>query len=74
MSDWRKAGLKLLDAIDLSVKSTIEIADTNWFKEVAEAIDHGRESLRNSEAIDALQSRLVATLAELVFIAQVMDS
>jgi hypothetical protein len=68
MSDWRGAGLKLLDAIDLSVKSTVEIADGDWFKEVAEAIAHGKEGVRDAETIDALQSRLVATLAQLVFI------
>lgn len=68
MSDWRKAGLKLLDAIDLSVKSTVEIADADWFKEIAEAIEHGKALVRDAETIDALLSYLVAALTELVFI------
>jgi hypothetical protein len=68
MSDWRKVGLKLLDAIDLSVKSTVEVADADWFKEIAETIERGKEQVRDAEPIDALLSSLVATLAELVFI------
>jgi hypothetical protein len=68
MSDWRNAGLKLLDAIDLSVKSTVKIVDEDWPKEVAETIERGRERARQADTIDALFSYLVAALAELVFI------
>ena len=68
MSDWRNASLKLLDAIDLSVKSTVEIADEDWFKEIAETIECGKERVRKADTMDDLLSYLVAALAELVFI------
>jgi hypothetical protein len=68
MSDWRNASLRLLDAIGLSVKSTVEVADADWFKEIAEAIEHGKAGVREAETIDALLSYLVAALAELLFI------
>ena len=68
MSDWRNAGLKLLDAIELSVKSTVTIADVDWFNEIGETIEHGKAGVRDAGTIDALLSYLVAALAELVFI------
>lgn len=68
MSDWRKASVKLLDAIELSVKSTVEVADADWFKEVTLEIGHGKDSVRKADSIDALLSSLVAALAKLVFI------
>jgi len=68
MSDWRSASLRLLNAIDLSIKSTVQIADADWFKEIAETIERGKQRVRDAETIDALLSYLVATLAELVFI------
>jgi hypothetical protein len=68
MSDWRHASIKLLDAIDLSVKSTVKIADEDWFKEIAETISHTKERIRKADTIDSLLSYLVQALAELVFI------
>jgi hypothetical protein len=68
MSDWRKAGMKLLDAIELAVKSTAEVADSDWFEEVATTTKNGKERVQKAETIDSLLSHLVAVLAELVFI------
>jgi hypothetical protein len=68
MSDWRKAGMKLLNAIELAVKSTVEVADADWFSDVLATIGRGKESVQKAETIDALLSPLLAVLAELVFI------
>lgn len=68
MSNWRGMGIRILDAVALSVTSTVQIADEDWFKEVSHAIQHGKEGVRTAQTIDQLQSHLLATLAELVFI------
>jgi hypothetical protein len=59
---------KVADAIELSVKSTVKIADEDWFKEIAETIDRSKARVREAAAIDALLSYLVQALAQLVFI------
>jgi hypothetical protein len=68
MNDWRDAATKLLDAIGLSVKSTVKIADEDWFKEIAETVTRSKTRIREADTIDGLLSYLVQGLAELVFI------
>jgi hypothetical protein len=68
MRDWRNAGLKLLDAIDLSIKSTVSVADDDWFAEIADTVGRGKQRVHDAETIDSLLSCLVATLTELVFV------
>jgi hypothetical protein len=68
MHDWVSTSIKLLDAIDLSVKSTVKIADEDWFKEIAETIIRSKERIRKADTIDLLFSYLVEALTELVFI------
>lgn len=68
MSEWRKASIRLLDAVELSVKSTVKIADEDWFKEIAETIDRSKARIHDATVIDALLSYLVQALCQLVFI------
>jgi hypothetical protein len=68
MRDWRDASNKLLEAINLSVKSTVKIVDEDWLREFDNTISHGRDLLRIANTIDDLLSSLVETLAEIVFI------
>jgi hypothetical protein len=67
MREWRNACLKLLDSIELSVKSTVEIADQDWFAEVYRIIKEGRERVRGCHRIDDLFANLSVILATLVF-------
>jgi hypothetical protein len=68
MRDWVNVSLKLLDAIDLSVKSTVSVADEDWYKEIADTVSRGKERIREADTMDTLLSYLVQALAELVFI------
>jgi hypothetical protein len=68
MSDWRNASLKLLDAISLSVKSTVKVADDDWFKEIGDTISRSKECIQEADTVDTLLSLLVEALAEIVFI------
>jgi hypothetical protein len=68
MRDWVNTSIKLLDAIDLSVKSTVRIADEDWFKEIADTISRSKDRIHKADTIDVLFSYLVQALTELVFI------
>jgi hypothetical protein len=40
---WRKAMKKLLDAVEISIKHSVKIADPDWHKAVESVLNHGRE-------------------------------
>jgi hypothetical protein len=65
---WKAATIKLLDAMHLSVLSTVRIADRQWFDDVREVIEHGKKALKSGDTIADLFATLAATLIELSFI------
>ena len=68
LKTWRRYVLKIFDAIELSVKSTIQIRDEEWFEEVQSNLEHGRELARISESTDDLIAALSAALLRQVFL------
>ena len=64
---WRQETTRLLRAIDLSIKSTVQIADDQWREDVATIIADGIRDIERAEYIDTLLSDLAATLAQVVF-------
>ena len=64
---WKSATIKLLDAMHLSVISTVPIADRQWFDDVREVIERGKKALKSSDTIADLFATLAATLIELSF-------
>jgi hypothetical protein len=65
---WQTETIRLLRAIELSVKCTIEIADQQWRIEMSELIKDGIRWIGESDHIDDLLSHLTATLARIVFL------
>ena len=64
---WRTATLKLLDAMRLSIRSTVHVADADWFAEVDDVIDRGKDSVKDRDTIADLFASLSTTLIELSF-------
>jgi len=64
---WKEATIKLLDAMHLSIVSTVRIADKHWFDDVREVIQRGRKELKRRDTIADLFATLAATLIELSF-------
>ena len=65
---WRRYVLKLLDAIELSVETTVLIKDEEWMEEVRSNLDHGRELARIAESPEDAIAALSATLLRQVFL------
>ena len=68
LKDWRGETARLLEAIQLSVTDTVQVADHEWYREMGETIEHGRKLLASSKSIDELLANLAATLTRLVFL------
>jgi len=65
---WRRYVLKLFDAIELSVGTTVLIKDEAWSQEVRANLDHGRELTRIAESPEDAIAALSATLLRQVFL------
>jgi len=68
LKDWRGETARLLEAIQLSVTDTVQVADHEWYREMGETIEHGSKLLASSKSIDELLASLAATLTRLVFL------
>jgi hypothetical protein len=64
---WRHETIRLLRAIDVSIASTVHVADEEWREDVRTIIAIGIREIKAAEHIDTLLSDLAATLSELVF-------
>jgi hypothetical protein len=65
---WKTETARLLRAIDLSIKSTVEISDDQWRRDMAELIADGIKRIDRAKYIDELLSDLAATLTRIVFL------
>lgn len=65
---WRRYVLKVIDAIELSVKTNIQICDQDWMNQVTNNLAHGRGLARIARDTDELVAALTATLLEQVFL------
>lgn len=68
LTTWRRYVLKIIDAIELSVKTNIHICDEDWMNQVASNLAHGRELARIAKDTDDLVAALTATLLRQVFL------
>ena len=67
-STWRRYVLKLLDAIELSVDTTVLIKDEEWTQQVGENLNHGRELTRIAKTPEDAIAALSGTLLRQVFL------
>ena len=65
---WRKYVLKLLDAIELSVETTVLIKDDDWTADVRSNIAHGRDLARIATTPEDTIAALSGTLLRQVFL------
>ncbi|AWI55416.1 hypothetical protein DEH84_17640 (plasmid) [Aquabacterium olei] len=68
LATWRRYVLKVIDAIELSVKTNIQICDEDWMNQVTNNLAHGRDLARIARNTDDLVAALTATLLEQVFL------
>lgn len=65
---WRRYVMKVLDAIELSVGTTVLIKDEEWMEAVCSNLDHGRELARLAQTPEDAIAALSATLLRQVFL------
>ena len=68
LTDWKTESQKLLDAITLSISTTVQISDDDWNEEVDAVIKLGKSHVQDSNTIADLFSSLAATFARLSFL------
>lgn len=60
---WRRYVVKILDAIELSIETTVLVKDEDWWQEVRANLGHGRElaqvAMTPEDAIAALSGTLL---------------
>ena len=67
-TSWRHYVFKLLDAIELSVETTVLIKDEEWMEEIRSNLNHGRELNRIAKTPEDTIAALSATLLRQVFL------
>jgi hypothetical protein len=64
---WRRAAKKLLDAVGISVKHSVKVADDDWYENIEKVLDHGRARIMLARTAADLFAGLTATLTTIVF-------
>lgn len=64
---WRKAMKKLLSAIAVSAKSSVKVADDDWYQRIERITEEGKQRVGSAETAAELFAGLTATLSEIVF-------
>ena len=68
LRDWKDAIQRLLRAIKIAIKSTVEIADDDWFADIDSILELGKTEIAESKTLTELFACLSATLSRMVFL------
>ena len=68
LSAWRENYTKLLCAVGVAAKATVDVADVEWKQEISELLTRGIKRLVTAKSIDELHAAAAATLGELAFL------
>jgi len=68
LRDWKEQIRKLIQAIKIAIKSTVEIADDDWFEDIDKILELADGLISASNNVTGLFANLSAALARLVFI------
>jgi hypothetical protein len=68
LRDWKDEIQKLLRAIKIAIKSTVDIADDDWFAEIDSILELGKTQTAESKTATELFASLSATLSQMVFL------
>ena len=68
VATWRRYTLKLLDAIELSIRTTVLIKDEDWMLQIQSNLNHGRGLAKIAKSPEDAIAALSATLLRQVFL------
>jgi len=64
---WKKYAKKILDAISMTARSTVEIADSEWHEELDSIVEFGKSRLAYANDPEAVFASLAGTLGLINF-------
>jgi hypothetical protein len=65
---WRKYAGKVLRAVELSIRDTVEIYDDEWLEQVTVRLRQGSEQVAQADAIDEVIGVVAGTMIEVSFL------
>ena len=65
---WKKYSIRLLEAIEFSAKSTVEVSDEGWFQELESNVEHGKVMINLAKDFEQLFANLAAALGRISFL------
>jgi len=68
LRQWKKYSARVLSALEVSAKATIQVADADWFNQFTSTIEFGKGRVNSSKDFEQLFSSLAATLGEISFL------
>ena len=68
LNKWKKYSIRILTALEVSAKATIQVADEKWFREFTSTIEHGKSRVKLSTDFEQLFANLAASLGEISFL------
>lgn len=68
LAKWKKYCTRLLSAIEVSARATIQIVDDQWLIELAAEVEHGKSLVKLSEDFEQLFANLAGSLGNISFL------
>ena len=68
LSKWKKYCSRLLSAIEVSAKATVQVVDQPWFEELSYQVNRGNEMINSSNDFEQLFANLSASLGNISFL------
>jgi hypothetical protein len=68
LNKWKKYSIKVLSALEVSARATIQVVDAGWLGQFTTTIEHGKARLTSSKDFEHLFANLAATLGEISFL------
>lgn len=65
---WKKYSLRVLSALEVSAKATVQVADKEWFEQFIFTIEHGKRRVNSSNDFEQLFASLAGSLGEISFL------
>lgn len=68
LRQWKKYSVRVLSALEVSAKATIQVVDEEWFSQFTSIIEHGKSRVNSSKDFEQLFANLAASLGEVSFL------
>jgi len=68
LRQWKKYSVRVISALEVAAKATVQVADEEWFGQFDSTIEHGKRRINSSKDFEQLFASLAASLGEMSFL------